>query len=98
MKQIQMQIQILVKCYTPNINNLICLQKQYEEKFVGSQDSSRVLKRSHGKVLEEQKIGKKDKSKMGRNGMNIKSMTFYKADTEEDDDGEQIGEFSPHGL
>ncbi|KAF4086282.1 hypothetical protein AMELA_G00104620 [Ameiurus melas] len=62
-------------------------EKKYEERFVGSQDSSRQLKRSHVEDSEEQKSVK---SKMGPNGMNIRSMTFYKADTEEDDDGEQI--------
>lgn len=75
-----------------NLPNIISLQKKYEEKFVGSQDSSRLLKRSHVEDSEEQKSLKK---KMGPNGMNIRSMTFYKADTEEDDDGEQNGEF-PH--
>ncbi|KAK3531754.1 hypothetical protein QTP70_027270 [Hemibagrus guttatus] len=61
-------------------------KKKYEERFVGSQDSSRVLKRSHVEDSEEQKLVK---SKMGPNGMNIRSVTFYKTDTEEDDDGEQ---------
>ncbi|KAF5906227.1 olfactomedin-like protein 2B, partial [Clarias magur] len=63
-------------------------EKKYEEKFVGSQDASRLLKRSHAEDSEEQKSVKK---KMGPNGMNIRSLTFYKADTEEDDDGEQNG-------
>ncbi|KAK3560748.1 hypothetical protein QTP86_016543 [Hemibagrus guttatus] len=70
-------------------------EKKYEERFVGSQDSSRVLKRSHVEDSEEQKLVK---SKMGPNGMNIRSVTFYKTDTEEDDDGEQSGEFAPRGL
>ncbi|MCI4386076.1 hypothetical protein PGIGA_G00057910 [Pangasianodon gigas] len=61
-------------------------EKKYEERFVGSQDSSRLLKRSSVEDTEEQKSVK---SKMGPNGMNIRSMTFYKADTEEDEDGEQ---------
>lgn len=74
---------------------MICLQKKYEERFVGSQDSSRQLKRSH---VEDSEAQKSVKSKMGPNGMNIRSMTFYKADTEEDDDGEQISEFAQHGL
>ncbi|TSN03383.1 Olfactomedin-like protein 2B [Bagarius yarrelli] len=65
-------------------------EKQYEEKYVGSQDSSKILKRSHSNILEEQKTERKDKNKIGRTGMNIRSMTFYKAETEEDDDGEQI--------
>ncbi|KAG7321673.1 hypothetical protein KOW79_014531 [Hemibagrus wyckioides] len=60
--------------------------EKYEERFVGSQDSSRVLKRSHVEDSEEQNFVK---SKIGPNGMNIRSVTFYKAETEEDDDGEQ---------
>lgn len=80
--------------YTKNVYNsskVICLQKKYEERFVGSQDSSRLLKRSH---VDDSGEKKSVKSKTGPNGMNIRSMTFYKADTEEDDDGEQNGEFA----
>ncbi|XP_060800281.1 olfactomedin-like protein 2B isoform X2 [Neoarius graeffei] len=62
-------------------------EKKYEERFVGSQDSSRRLK-SHAEDSEDQKSVK---SKMGPNGVNIRSMTFYKADTDDDDDGEQNG-------
>ncbi|XP_060744747.1 olfactomedin-like protein 2B [Tachysurus vachellii] len=60
--------------------------EKYEERFVGSQDSGRVLKRSRVEDSQEQKLVK---SKMGPNGMNIRSVTFYKAETEEEDDGEQ---------
>lgn len=72
---------------------MIWLQKKYEERFVGSQDSSKLLKRSHVEDSEEHKSAK---SKMGPNGMNIRSMTFYKADAEEEEDGEQHGEFALH--
>lgn len=74
---------------------MICLQKKYEERFVGSQDSSKVLKRSHVEDSEEQNFVN---SKIGPNGMNIRSVTFYKAETEDDDEGEQSGEFASHGL
>ncbi|XP_062872980.1 olfactomedin-like protein 2B [Trichomycterus rosablanca] len=59
-------------------------EKKYEEKFVGSsQDSGRLLKRSH---TEEKH--KPTKVKTGPNGMSIRSMTFYKADADEDENGE----------
>ncbi|KAL7849262.1 hypothetical protein SRHO_G00208850 [Serrasalmus rhombeus] len=62
-------------------------EKKYEEKFVGVQGSSRpLLKRSHSEGPKEQKPAK---TKTGPNGMSVRSVTFYKADTEEDEDAEQ---------
>uniref|UniRef100_W5KD56 Olfactomedin like 2B n=1 Tax=Astyanax mexicanus TaxID=7994 RepID=W5KD56_ASTMX len=63
-------------------------ERKYEEKFVGVQGSGRpLLKRSHSEGPEEPKPAK---TKVGQNGMSIRSVTFYKADTEEEEDtGEQ---------
>uniref|UniRef100_A0A8C2EQJ1 Olfactomedin-like 2Bb n=1 Tax=Cyprinus carpio TaxID=7962 RepID=A0A8C2EQJ1_CYPCA len=63
-------------------------ERKYEEKFVGSQGSSKpVLKRSNSERQEEKH--KPAKTKAGPNGMTIKSMTFYKANTMEDSEGEE---------
>lgn len=58
-------------------------ERKYEEKFVGSQGPSKpALKKSKSEV-QPVKIG------AGPNGMTIRSMTFYKANTMEDADSEQ---------
>ncbi|XP_052405196.1 olfactomedin-like protein 2B [Carassius gibelio] len=63
-------------------------ERKYEEKFVGSQGSSKpVLKRSNSEGKEEPH--KPAKTKAGSNGMTIKSMTFYKANTMEDNEGKE---------
>nr|XP_055058380.1 olfactomedin-like protein 2B isoform X1 [Misgurnus anguillicaudatus] len=62
-------------------------ERKYEEKFVGSQGPSKpVLKRSKSEVQEEP--SKPVKTMAGPNGMTIKSMTFYKANTMENSNGE----------
>ncbi|XP_026139358.1 olfactomedin-like protein 2B [Carassius auratus] len=63
-------------------------ERKYEEKFVGSQGSNKpVLKRSNSEGQEEKH--KPAKTKAGPNGMTIKSMTFYKANTMEDSEWEE---------
>uniref|UniRef100_A0A673I6B6 Olfactomedin-like protein 2B n=1 Tax=Sinocyclocheilus rhinocerous TaxID=307959 RepID=A0A673I6B6_9TELE len=63
-------------------------ERKYEEKFVGSQGSSKpVLKRSNSEGQEEKH--KPAKTKAGPKGMTVKSMTFYKAITMEDSEGEE---------
>uniref|UniRef100_A0A673H0Z9 Olfactomedin-like protein 2B n=1 Tax=Sinocyclocheilus rhinocerous TaxID=307959 RepID=A0A673H0Z9_9TELE len=63
-------------------------ERKYEEKFVGTQGSSKpVLKRSNSEGQEEPH--KPAKTKAGPNGMTIKSMTFYKANTMEDNKGKE---------
>ncbi|XP_066517806.1 olfactomedin-like protein 2B [Hoplias malabaricus] len=62
-------------------------ERKYEEKFVGVQGSGRpLLKRSNSESPED---NKPPEPKTGPNGMSIRRMTFYKADAEEDDDGQQ---------
>ncbi|XP_016380632.1 olfactomedin-like protein 2B [Sinocyclocheilus rhinocerous] len=68
-------------------------ERKYEEKFVGSQGSSKpVLKRSNSEGQEEKH--KPAKTKAGPKGMTVKSMTFYKAITMEDSEGEEHRQFS----
>ncbi|XP_065132196.1 olfactomedin-like protein 2B isoform X3 [Paramisgurnus dabryanus] len=63
-------------------------ERKYEEKFVGSQGPSKpVLKRSKSEVQEEP--SKPVKTMPGPNGITIKSMTFYKANTMENSNGEE---------
>ncbi|KAI7809876.1 olfactomedin-like protein 2B [Triplophysa rosa] len=63
-------------------------ERKYEEKFVGSQGPSKpALKKTKSEVREEPR--KPVKTIAGPNGMTIRSMTFYKANTMEDADGEQ---------
>lgn len=66
-------------------------QRKYEEKFVGNQGPSKpVLKRSNSGDQEEPH--KPVKTKAGPNDMTIRSMTFYKANTMEDSEGEEHSE------
>ncbi|KAK7162883.1 hypothetical protein R3I93_007049 [Phoxinus phoxinus] len=63
-------------------------ERKYEEKFVGNQGPGKpVLKRSNSGDQEEPH--KPVKTKAGPNGMSIRSMTFYKANTMEDSEGEE---------
>lgn len=70
-------------------------QRKYEEKFVGSQGKP-ALKKSKSEDQEEPH--KPVKTGAGPNGMTIKSMTFYKANTMEDADGKQESECTQHIL
>ncbi len=70
------------------ISLFISGQRKYEEKFVGTQASNKpVLKRSNSEGQD-----KPAKTKAGPNGMTIKSMTFYKANTMEDNEKEEHSE------
>ncbi|XP_056100645.1 olfactomedin-like protein 2B isoform X1 [Rhinichthys klamathensis goyatoka] len=73
-------------------------QRKYEEKFVGNQGPSKpVLKRSNSGDQEEPH--KPVKTKAGPNGMAIRSMTFYKANTMEESEGEEhIVATAPHEV
>ncbi|KAL1280193.1 hypothetical protein QQF64_014793 [Cirrhinus molitorella] len=72
-------------------------ERKYEEKFVGNQGPSKpVLKRSNSEGQEEPH--KPAKTKAGPNGMTIKSMTFYKANTMEDSEIKEHSEFAAHEV
>ncbi|XP_030630581.1 olfactomedin-like protein 2B [Chanos chanos] len=65
-------------------------EKKYEERFVGTQSSSRpLLKRSHS---EGQEVAEgPQKAKSGSNGLVIRGVTYYKSNTEENGEEELAG-------
>ncbi|XP_076832519.1 olfactomedin-like protein 2B isoform X2 [Brachyhypopomus gauderio] len=63
-------------------------ERKYEEKFVGNEGSTRpLLKRSHSEGPEPPKP-KNQRTNIETNGMSVRRVTFYKADTVEDEEGE----------
>lgn len=67
-----------------NLNIQLCLQEKYEEKFVGSSRNSGSFQ---NRIPSEEK-----QIKPGVNsGMSIRTVTFYKADTDEDQNEDQNG-------